>query len=260
MAARVMTKSKGVGRGGRRKGSGRPRQTKAGKTATITTRVDPELKKRIEDEKRRILTKRPSSLLTLSQTIGLLLTYGLDERARRESGDSANQGLVSLINEVVQFANANARAHWRSDRFAFEVLRAALQQILVILSGYVPPGPLTPSKKYIDEMMPLPSVQKAIEQGEDLAPIFGSAGIPSTLDPEAVGQYIAKNIWIRAQQERFDETFNAILPSIRELLSVPNILTPAETLDARFEAALEYSEGKLSTRAPPRTRARRRAK
>lgn len=77
-----MAKSKGVGRGGKRKGAGRPRLTKTGKTSYFSTRITPETRALLETEARR-------SGLSLSTTVERLLRLGLYEERETYPGKPA---------------------------------------------------------------------------------------------------------------------------------------------------------------------------
>jgi len=69
-----MTKSKGIGRGGRRKGAGRPRFAKTGKTEFFSTRITPKTRDLLEAEARR----RGESVSSVAED---LLQLGLEEMA-----------------------------------------------------------------------------------------------------------------------------------------------------------------------------------
>src|SRR5262249_38947322 len=74
LAEIVMTKSKGVGRGGRRKGAGRPRFTETGKSSYFSTRLTQKTRDLLEAEARR----REKSLSEVAED---LLQLGLEEMA-----------------------------------------------------------------------------------------------------------------------------------------------------------------------------------
>src|SRR5262245_59785697 len=88
-----MTKSKGIGRGGRRKGAGRPRFTKTGKTEFFTTRITPKTRALLEAEARRC----GESLSVVAE--GMLLT-GLDKRAEIRHRSRQLRALFFLIERL----------------------------------------------------------------------------------------------------------------------------------------------------------------
>jgi hypothetical protein len=226
-----------MARGGRRPGSGRKRIRR--ESGWFNTRIDAGTRKVLEREARR-------NHRSLSHEIERRLIASIQHDAAKPD-DRENRGLSKLVDEITKFANANARAHWRHNRFAFEVLRAALDEIFVILSRYVPASPTTPSKQFIDDLLPLPAVQKAIERGEDIAAVFSPGDPPSLLNPKSLGCYVANIMWVQARRERPDAVNEMTppqfvsLPTIRELLGVPDVLTQEEILEARSVAARDFA-------------------
>jgi len=128
-----MAKSKGVGRGGRRKGAGRPRITKTGKTSYFSTRITPETRALLETEAR-------LSSLSLSTTVERLLRLGLYEKEKRaqESPLRAIFYLMGLLAERIPAGlRADPKYNWRTNPFMFEAFTVAVRYLLDALR---PPG------------------------------------------------------------------------------------------------------------------------
>jgi hypothetical protein len=133
-----MAKLKGLGRGGKRKGAGRPRLTKAGKTSYFSTRITAETRARLEAESR-------LSGESLSQTIERLLQIGLHEKQARNRHQPirAMCYLITLLSEMVTVSLLRERNlthpeyNWRSNPFMFEAFRVAALHLFEALR---PPG------------------------------------------------------------------------------------------------------------------------
>jgi hypothetical protein len=146
MADVVMAKSKGLGRGGRRKGAGRPRLTETGKTSYFSTRITPQTRARLEAESR-------LSGLSLSQTIERFLLFGLREKQARNQPRpiKAICYLITTLSEMmaVRVGERNSthpEYNWRSNPFMFEAYRVAVLHLLDALrpeGEIVVPPPLT---------------------------------------------------------------------------------------------------------------------
>src|SRR5262249_23559278 len=128
MGAEVMTKSKGFGRGGKRKGAGRPRLTQTGKTSYFSTRITPQTRARLETE------SRLSGGRSLSQTVEHLLLLGLHEKQARNRPRPirAMCYLITQLSEMVTVALLREKNlthpeyNWRSNPFMFIAFRAAV--------------------------------------------------------------------------------------------------------------------------------------
>jgi len=135
-----MTKSKGIGRGGHRKGAGRPPET--GKTSYFSTRLTPKTRSLLEAEARR----RGKSLSEVAED---LLQLGLEEIA--ELGrPKPLRALLFLIESLSNFIRdphqQDAKYSWHSNPYVFAALRAGIIDLLDRLrpSGEIvtpPPGP-----------------------------------------------------------------------------------------------------------------------
>jgi len=128
-----MTKSKGIGRGGHRKGAGRPRFAKTGKTSYFSTRLTPKTRSLLEAEARR----RGKSLSEVAED---LLQLGLEEIAdlQRPKPLRALLFLISsLINGIAGPHREDAKYSWRANPYMFAALRAA---IIDLLDRLRPPG------------------------------------------------------------------------------------------------------------------------
>jgi hypothetical protein len=126
-----MTKSKGVGRGGRRKGAGRPPET--GKTSYFSTRLTPKTRGLLEAEARR----RGRSLSEVAED---LLQLGLEEIAdlARPKPLRALLFLISsLSNGIAGPHREDAKYSWCANPYMFAALRAG---IIDLLDRLRPPG------------------------------------------------------------------------------------------------------------------------
>jgi hypothetical protein len=145
-----MTKSKGIGRGGRRKGAGRPRFSKTGKTEFFTTRITPKTRHLLEAEARRC----GESLSVVAE--GMLLT-GLEKRSEVQRRSYKLRALFFLIERLAVMVrggygrgpssgkgDARYKYNWVNDPYMFEAFRVGVMGILERLrpSGDVvkPPG------------------------------------------------------------------------------------------------------------------------
>jgi hypothetical protein len=126
-----MTKSKGIGRGGRRKGAGRPPET--GKTSYFSTRLTPKTRSLLEAEARR---RRKS----LSEVAEDLLQLGLEEIAElgRPKPLRALLFLIESLSNGIRGPHwQDAKYSWRSNPYMFATLRAG---IIDLLDRLRPPG------------------------------------------------------------------------------------------------------------------------
>jgi hypothetical protein len=117
-----MTKSKGTGRGGSRKGAGRP--AVMGKSETFSTRITPALRDQIEAEAKR----RGVSISAVTED---LLTVGLEETADLQNPRHL-RSLLFLMEELGQQLQS-----WRTNPYIFEAFRAG---VLHLLDTVRPPG------------------------------------------------------------------------------------------------------------------------
>jgi hypothetical protein len=119
-----MTKSKGIG--GRRKGAGRPRFAKTGKTSYFSTRLTPKTRDLLEAEARR----RGKSLSEVAED---LLQLGLEEMAELQKPrplrglffviETMNRLIAALHSQEPQYS-------WRSNPYVFAAFRAGVIHIL----------------------------------------------------------------------------------------------------------------------------------
>ena len=144
-----MTKSKGIGRGGRRKGAGRPRFTKTGKTECFSTRITPKTRHLLEAEAKRC----GESLSIVAE--GMLLT-GLEKRTEVKRRSYKLRALFFLIERMAKMVRGqhgfrrrgqprrSNKYNWVNDPYMFEAFRVGVMGILERLrpSGDVvkPPG------------------------------------------------------------------------------------------------------------------------
>jgi hypothetical protein len=167
MAESVMAKSN---RGGSRKGAGRPRLSKTGKTSYFSTRITPETRAVLEAESR-------LSGQSLSQTIERLLLLGLHEKQARNRPRpiKAICYLITQLSEMVTFALLREKNlthpeyNWRSNPFMFEAFRVAVLHLF-------------------DALRP---------QGESVAPVSLKEGLSRTArydDPEHCGRNVTESL------------------------------------------------------------------
>jgi hypothetical protein len=145
-----MTKSKGIGRGGRRKGAGRPRFTKTGKTEFFTTRITPKTRHLLEAEARRCGE-------SLSVVAERMLLTGLGKRSEVQRRSYKLRALFFLIERLAVMVRGGYgrgpssgkgdpryKYNWLDDPYMFEAFRVGVTGILERLrpSGDVvkPPG------------------------------------------------------------------------------------------------------------------------
>ena len=128
-----MTKSKGIGRGGPRRGAGRPRFAETGKTSYFSTRLTPKTRSLLEAEARR----RGRSLSEVAED---LLQLGLEEIADLKL-PKPNRALLFLISSLINGTGAHHREDpkysWRANPYMFAALRAG---IIDLLDRLRPPG------------------------------------------------------------------------------------------------------------------------
>jgi hypothetical protein len=138
-----MTKSKGIGRGGRRKGAGRPRFAKTGKTEFFSTRITPKTRDLLEAEAHR----RRESVSSVAED---LLQLGLEEMAaiRNPQPLKALLFLVEMLRIPDYYGDHLDDSYsWQSNPYMFVAFRAAVTSLLDVLRprGEIitpPPGPL----------------------------------------------------------------------------------------------------------------------
>jgi hypothetical protein len=152
-AGGLMTKSKGIGRGGHRKGAGRPRFAKTGKTSYFSTRLTPKTRSLLEAEARR----RGRSLSEVAED---LLQLGLEEIADLERPRPIRALLFlisSLINGIAGPHRGDAKYSWRANPYMFAAFRAG---VIALLDKLRPPGEIVtppPGPEYrvvVDEYEP----------------------------------------------------------------------------------------------------------
>jgi len=137
-----MTKSKGIGRGGHRKGAGRPRFAKTGKTSYFSTRLTPKTRSLLEAEARR----QGKSLSIVAEH---LLQIGLEKRAEHLSRPRPLRALFFLIEGLSRGIPAqhqrDPKYSWRSNPYIFDAFRAGVTHLLEAVRPagevIVPPGP-----------------------------------------------------------------------------------------------------------------------
>lgn len=136
-----MTKSKGIGRGGRRKGAGRPRFAKIGKTSYFSTRLTQKTRDLLEAEARR-------SGKTLSGTAGRLLKRALEQAAERRRPGSLRSLFFVMEILLRRVVGVSRDRSWRSSPYLYAAFRAGVIGLFDLLrpaGEIVAPPPKTRS-------------------------------------------------------------------------------------------------------------------
>jgi len=183
-----MTKSKGIGRGGHRKGAGRPRFAKTGKTSYFSTRLTPKTRSLLEAEARH----RGRSLSEVAED---LLQLGLEEIADLERPKPLRALLFlisSLINGIVGPHREDAKYSWRANRYMFAALRAG---IIDLFDRLRPPGEIvTPP--------PGPEQRIEVEEHEEEWPLWRHT-FPDS--PEEYARNRVEALILQAQMQQTEE-------------------------------------------------------
>jgi hypothetical protein len=136
------------GRGGARKGAGRPRMAKDnGKTSNFSTRITEKTRQLLDAE----ASRHGESLAVVAEH---LLQIGLEQRAHRRSRkEKSLRALFYLIGELAQIVvgrHANdPKYNWLINPFMFEAFSAAVTHLLASLR---PPGKIVaPSRRQSPE-------------------------------------------------------------------------------------------------------------
>lgn len=142
-----MTKSKSMGRGGSRKGAGRPRFNKTGKASYISIRITQKTRDLIEAEARRC----GDSLATLAER---LLETGLEERAeRREKGPlRALCFLIKMLSKNGPY-DEDLNCTWHSNPYMFEAFRTSVS---LLFDRLRPPGEVVAPPRRKSSTLPEP--------------------------------------------------------------------------------------------------------
>jgi len=181
-----MTKSKGIGRGGHRKGAGRPPET--GKTSYFSTRLTPKTRSLLEAEARR----RGKSLSEVAED---LLQLGLEEIAElgRPKPLRALLFLIeSLSNLIGDPHRQDAKYSCHSNPYMFAALRAG---IIDLLDRLRPPGEIvTPP--------PGPEQRDEVDKYEEEWPPWRYT-FPDS--PEAYARNRVEALILQAQMQQTEE-------------------------------------------------------
>jgi hypothetical protein len=154
-----MTKSKGIGRGGHRKGAGRPRFTKTGKASYFSTRITQRTRDLLEAEAK----LHEESLSAVAEH---LLQIGLEERAeRRKRKKGPLRALCFLLERLTEKIPGHhlhdPKYFWYSNPYMFEAFGTA---VLHLLDALRPSGEIvTPAQ------MPPPRNEEELDQ-QDIFP------------------------------------------------------------------------------------------
>lgn len=149
-----MTKSKGIGRGGRRKGAGRPRFTKTGKASYFSTRITQRTRNLLEAEAK----LHEESLSVVAEH---LLQIGLEEKAeRRKRKKGPLRALCFLLERLTEKIPdphlQDPKYFWYSNPYMYAAFCAA---VLHLLDGLRPSGEIvTPAQ------MPPPRNEEELDE------------------------------------------------------------------------------------------------
>jgi hypothetical protein len=121
-----MTKSKGIGRGGQRKGAGRPRFAKTRKASYFSTRITQKTRELLEAEAR----FKGESLSSVAER---LLQLGTAQKARNRQ-PSPTRALTYLIGflatRIEMESYLGPKYTWHSDHHIFQAFQAAVIELL----------------------------------------------------------------------------------------------------------------------------------
>jgi hypothetical protein len=156
-------------KGKRKPGGGRkPAGPYSGKRAVFSTRIEPETLEALKQAARAI-SKRNRTLGNVSQFTEYLLVKGLKERAEL-ARDPAAFHLARVVAEAAHRASpiiAGKNQNWHTNRFMFEALRVAVDQIL---ERFKPAGEIASSKEALMmEHWPTPGFETPEEYGKAIA-------------------------------------------------------------------------------------------
>jgi len=171
-----MTKSKGIGRGGRRKRAGRPRFTESGKGSYFSTRISQRTRDLLEAEAKR----HRESLSTVAEH---LLQIGLEEKAERRKRKKKGplRALCFLLDRLTEDISGphvqDPKYFWYLNPYMFQAFRTA---VLHLLDALKPHG----------ELVTPPSVPARDE--EELDAIFNDS-------PEEHGHGCARRMFLAMQ-------------------------------------------------------------
>jgi hypothetical protein len=195
-----MTKSKGIGRGGQRKGAGRPRFRKTGKAAYLSIRITQETRARVEHEAR----QTGDTLSTFAENLLLTgLRQRIDERERAKHGRTPLRAflfLLKMLNRDVTGPWGRLRDrpehYWRENPYMFSAFAAGIAYFFDALK---PPG---------DAVAP-PPTPNILFTDPHWAPVLAAMGARphhhhAPDDPQEHGRDCAEFVLKRVQVETFD--------------------------------------------------------
>ena len=150
-----MTQSKGIGRGGRRQGAGRPRFAKTGKTSYFSTRITQEVRDLLEAEAKHSGKK-------LSSVAARLLRRALWQEAEERRPGSLRSLFDVMEILLGRIQGSGMDRSWRSSPYLHAAFRAGVTGLLDVLR---PAGEIT---------TPPPEAARWVsENGEIERKIFG---------------------------------------------------------------------------------------
>jgi hypothetical protein len=142
----------------RKPGAGRkPQGEFKGKSATITTRITPELRSGLEREAKR-------SGRSLSQEIEWRLRHSLTDQKTVE--EPRNQGLAELVAKVAGKLELQTGESWRADRFTAIALRDSME---ILINGLTPTGEVKVPAKVEELISRIPALRDQYEKPAGIA-------------------------------------------------------------------------------------------
>jgi hypothetical protein len=194
-----MTKSKGIGRGGRRKGAGRPRFAKTGKTSYFSTRLKQKTRDLLEAE-----AKRQGE--SLSVVAEYLLQLGLEEIGQRRERPRPLRALFFLLEILSGHVRGpyseDPNYTWRSNPYMSDAFRAATLEVLETLR---PPGKSVPPPPV---RLPPPPTAAELGLGRGARILFDEKDLTYTFleDPHNFGRKLADGLLTTARTIESDQT------------------------------------------------------
>jgi hypothetical protein len=142
-------------------GAGRkPQGDFSGKTATLTTRITPDLRKGLEREAKR-------NGRSLSQEIEALLRRAI-QQPKDQQGARHNRALGFAIAQIAEGVELGTGERWRQNPWTFQALQCAVS---IVLGGLAPDGPATVPE--LVEMM-APNLDRLVKRDDRMSPEAGS--------------------------------------------------------------------------------------
>ncbi len=182
------------GRGGARKGAGRPRFTKGrSKASYFSTRITQKTRDLLEAEAR----LHGESLAVVAES---LLGIGLDERAKRRNRKRTPLRALCFLIEKLNEGDFEEKYPWRSNPYMFEAFRTA---VLDVLDELRPPGEIVAPSTVLGKRIPDDPRDYGHERARFLLSFLYSINeqirygiLDNVTDfPPETGQYILRHVY-----------------------------------------------------------------